>query len=44
MVVWIPLKSSKKCSITGDLPEVVHPLLPDRTTETPKPVLGIKKQ
>jgi cytochrome c peroxidase len=31
-------------SLNGDLPEVLHPLLPERTAETPKPVLLIRKQ
>jgi cytochrome c peroxidase len=30
-------------SLNGDLPEVVHPLLPERTSGTPQPVLAIKR-
>jgi len=29
-------------SLNGDLPEVIHPLLPERTAETPQPVLVLK--
>jgi len=31
-------------SLNGDLPEVCHPLLPERTAETPQPVLAVKKR
>jgi cytochrome c peroxidase len=31
-------------SLDGDLPEVCHPLLPERTAETPQPVLTVKKR
>ncbi len=31
-------------SLNGKLPEVLHPLLPERTADTPKPVLFIRKQ
>jgi cytochrome c peroxidase len=30
-------------SLNGDLPEVIHPLLPGRTSGTPQPVLVIKR-
>ncbi len=31
-------------ALNGDQPEVLHPLLPQRTPETPKPALSVKKQ